>query len=261
MSEFSKGMKELKLDLSDVDIQALFSLFDQDRNGSVSFDEFLYAIRGVLNSRRAALVNLAFDRLDKDGSGIVDFQDIKDVYNASRHPDVISGKRTEEAVLLEFLDTFEVGGTKDGHVTRDEFLNYYANISASIDDDDYFELMIRNAWHISGGEGWCANTANKRVLVTGGDGRQRVVEVADDLGLRQGDGEETMRRLRSQGVDVTGVDMRGGVDDDPYQNNRSRFKPSIGVKLGSDLENDDLDDLNPGIESGKTFKDIQQKRC
>ena len=213
MSEFSKGMKELKLDLSDVDIQALFSLFDQDRNGSVSFDEFLYAIRGVLNSRRAALVNLAFDRLDKDGSGIVDFQDIKDVYNASRHPDVISGKRTEEAVLLEFLDTFEVGGTKDGHVTRDEFLNYYANISASIDDDDYFELMIRNAWHISGGEGWSANTANKRVLVTGGDGRQRVVEVADDQGLRQGDGEEAMRRLRSQGVDVTGVDMRGGVDE------------------------------------------------
>ena len=38
-------------------------------------------------------------------------------------------------------------------------------MSASIDLDDYFELMIRNAWHIPGGEGWCANTANKRVLV------------------------------------------------------------------------------------------------
>ena len=28
----------------------------------------------------------------------------------------------------------------------------------------HFELMIRNTWRISGGEGWCANTANKRVL-------------------------------------------------------------------------------------------------
>ena len=74
--------------------------------------------------------------------------------------------------------------------------------------------MIRNAWHISGGEGWSANTANKRVLVTGGDGRQRVVEVADDLGLRQGDGEEAMRRLRGQGVDLTGVDMKGTYEND-----------------------------------------------
>ena len=74
--------------------------------------------------------------------------------------------------------------------------------------------MIRNAWHISGGEGWSANTANKRVLVTGGDGRQRVVEVADDLGLRQGDREEAMRRLRGQGVDLTGVDMKGTYEND-----------------------------------------------
>ena len=83
--------------------------------------------------------------------------------------------------------------------------------------------MIRNAWHISGGEGWSANTANKRVLVTGGDGRQRVVEVANDLGLRQGDSAEAMRRLRSQGVDVTGVDMKGGYKNDIQKPKTNRF--------------------------------------
>ena len=77
----------------------------------------------------------------------------------------------------EFLDTFDVGGVKDGKVTPEEFCNYYANVSASIDNDDYFELMIRNAWHISGGEGWCTNTSNRRVLVTHTDGRQTVEEV------------------------------------------------------------------------------------
>ncbi len=45
-------------------------------------------------------------------------------------------------------------------------------MSASVDDDDYFELVIRNAWHISGGEGWCANTTCKRVLVLHEDGSQ-----------------------------------------------------------------------------------------
>ena len=33
------------------------------------------------------------------------------------------------------------------------YQDYYANISASVDDDDNFELIIRNAWHISGGKG------------------------------------------------------------------------------------------------------------
>jgi calcyphosin len=34
----------------------------------------------------------------------------------------------------------------DGIVTMDEFMDYYKDISASIEDDDYFELMIRNAY-------------------------------------------------------------------------------------------------------------------
>ena len=39
-------------------------------------------------------------------------------------------------------------GEKDGKVTPEEFIEYYANVSGSIDCDDYFELMMRNAWHI-----------------------------------------------------------------------------------------------------------------
>jgi hypothetical protein len=32
---------------------------------------------------------------------------MKRIYNAKKHPDVINGKRSEDEVLCEFLDTFE----------------------------------------------------------------------------------------------------------------------------------------------------------
>lgn len=106
--------------------------------------------------------------------------DIKKAYDASYHPDVQSGRKTADEVFLEFMGVWETH-RKDGIVTIEEFEDYYKDISASIDGDDYFELMIRNAWHIPGGEGWCENTTVKRVLQENPDGSQQVVMVENDL--------------------------------------------------------------------------------
>jgi hypothetical protein len=62
---------------------------------------------------------------------------------------VKSGRKTEDDILGEFLETFEMhhnlkGGIRDQNVTREEFLEYYNNVSANIDNDQYFELMIVN---------------------------------------------------------------------------------------------------------------------
>ena len=48
------------------------------------------------------------------------------------------------------------------------------------DGDDYFELMIRNAWHIAGGKGAGGKTREVRVLVTHLDGGKSVECVEDD---------------------------------------------------------------------------------
>jgi len=35
-------------------------------------------------------------------------------------------------------------------VTFEEFVSYYENVSCSIDDDQYFEIMMVNAWKLDG---------------------------------------------------------------------------------------------------------------
>ena len=162
-----------------------------------------------MNPRRKQLVHLAFRILDRDGSGQVDVTDIQGVYNASSHPDVLTGRRTEEEILTEFLLAFQVGKDRDEIITREEFESYYANLSASIDSDDYFELMIRNAWHISGGEGWCGNTTNRRVLVTHADGHQSVEEIKNDLGLQANDKKGMVQRLKAQGLQMASINTNG----------------------------------------------------
>ena len=84
----------------------------------------------------------------------MNLEDIKRTYNAKMHPDVKSGKRSEDEVLLEFLETFEQhhntihGAKSDGKVTPEEFLEYYTHVAANFDTDAHFELMMSNAWNI-----------------------------------------------------------------------------------------------------------------
>ncbi|DBA04153.1 TPA: LOW QUALITY PROTEIN: hypothetical protein N0F65_004261 [Lagenidium giganteum] len=195
IDEFQRALKESKVHLPPADVQNLFHYFDANHDGSIDFDEFLLGVREPMNERRTLLVRMAFDIIDKDGNGVLEVSDIVDVYDARKHPDVLSGRKTKHEVFTEFLETFDVDHLHDGKITYEEWTRYYTNISASIDDDDYFELMMHNAWHISGGQGWCANTSNRRVLVTHADGSTSVEEVKNDIGVKK---EDVARVLAKQ---------------------------------------------------------------
>lgn len=109
---------------------------------------------------RKDLIKRVFKKLDFNENGYIDIDDVRKSYNAKQHPDVRAGKKTEEEVLQEFLETFEahramnVANDKfskqgDGQITLNEFFDYYSNVSASIDNEEYFQLMITNAWNLN----------------------------------------------------------------------------------------------------------------
>ena len=208
MSEFKKAMIEMNMGLTDKEIRALFTSFDGDHSGSINYEEFVQGVRDPLSDRRRALVDMAFAKLDKDGSGTIDPEEISSCYDASKHPEVIEGRKTPEEVFMEFMETFEVGSDDkgDGKVTLKEFQDYYTNVGANIPDDDYFELMIRNAWHIPWRGGLVRQLGEQaRAGDRPGDGRQTVEEIKYDLGLKADDKEGMLKRLQKQGINAAAI--------------------------------------------------------
>ena len=87
--EFNKAMKDYMLGFNDSELRTLFSYFDIDRSGTIDYDEFIRSIKGPMNQNRKRFVGQAYNKLDKDKNGYIDINDIKGVYNASKHPDVL----------------------------------------------------------------------------------------------------------------------------------------------------------------------------
>ena len=174
-NEFKKACKTFNFGLDDNQMRIAFVAFDRDNTGEIDYDEFIRSIRGEMNEFRQKLVQQAFDTLDVNKNGEISFEEIKNKYNAKAHPDVISGKKTEDEKLKEFMDTFQetynylCGTETDNVITIEEFLEYYENVSMIIDDDAYFEVLLNNAWKLGlntnyNEKGWSNKDENEKKL-------------------------------------------------------------------------------------------------
>ena len=160
--------------MTKAEIMLIMAHFDDDGDGMITYQEFIHGLRGKMNDRRMNMVRKAYGVLDSSGDGVVTLGDIMATYSVEDHPEVHfcitlvykrlllmwlllclltwnlqvqQGKKTPEEVFKVFLDSFEgPHGDKDGTVTHEEWIDYYSNISCSIDNDDYFVLMMQNAW-------------------------------------------------------------------------------------------------------------------
>jgi hypothetical protein len=190
------------------------------------------------------LIELAFSSLDsKGGRGSIDPAVLVGRYDPTKHPDVSTGLKTCDEILAEFLDTFDVGqcsnnaSSSDGKVSLEEFGQYYTQISAGIESDDYFELMIRGSWGLTtatntngrgGGSSWSTQTPSGKMRVSCvlKDGSTRLIEIDDSFGLKPGDKREAMLRLRRQGVNLQSVSF---LDDCLSIN--TKVRPAISGNL------------------------------
>nr|CAD7413935.1 unnamed protein product [Timema cristinae] len=149
LEEFTEGMSDTGLDLDAEEVKLLFDKFDQDGSGSISMDEFLAEIRPPMSQSRLRVIDESFKKLDKTGDGVITIDDLKNVYSVKFNPRFMNGEETEDDILKRFLNNFQRNDDDvDDKVTKEEFINYYSGVSASIDQDVYFDLMMRQSFKL-----------------------------------------------------------------------------------------------------------------
>ena len=124
------GLRDYGIPYTDKEVRAFYNYLDVDKLQAVSFDSFFIFIKGELSAARKELVNLAFDKIDVDHSNQITVDDIRAFYDATMHPEVMSGKKTVDQVLRAMIDDFELRGVRDGKVSREEFEDYYGSVGA-----------------------------------------------------------------------------------------------------------------------------------
>jgi len=123
----------------------VFVYFDKDGSKSVSFDEFMDGIRGQLSEYRLHVLDQAFDHIDESRDGDISITEMKKKFSCSTHPSIIDKTATKEQVTKEFLSQWDKARA-DGKVDRDDFIDYYADISSSIPSDEDFIFFLSETW-------------------------------------------------------------------------------------------------------------------
>ena len=148
--EFEAALAQVGIFPTKIDLQALLSYYDLDGDGNITYEEFLRGLREPLSERRKALIEKIFGLMDKDKSGKITAADIEKLYKVDKHKDFIAGKKTKAEILGEFLNCFEgPKGNKDAIITKEEFLDYYSDLSMTIPSDEYFVGLIESVWMIT----------------------------------------------------------------------------------------------------------------
>lgn len=157
LKDFRRVMSDYRLGLTEPECNEMFQAFDVDNSGKIAYEEFITIIRGKLSEERKNCILLAFERLDPHKQGFCDMAALKELYNPSNHILVKAGKKSEDDELLDFLETFDIhhkilwkGDPMGTDIGYDEFEEYYAFISPTIEDDAEFEELMRGVWGLGG---------------------------------------------------------------------------------------------------------------
>ena len=146
-NEFKEITKLLGSDQWD---ESLFEQFDTDGSNSISYEEFIRALRGSMNRKRAIVVMDVFTSIDKDNDGFITKDEIIEHFQDFKHGGFKVGQFDARNAKNDFIRVCDTD--KDGRISQQEWRIYYETVSSGIDEDNLFITMVRNSWKMPGSD-------------------------------------------------------------------------------------------------------------
>ena len=99
--DFRWGLQSGKVFLSYEEIKYLVKTYGS--NSQVAYRQFLNDLRGKLNTKRYQSIIDAYGRVGKVTSNKYTLEQLGKVFDAKRHPEVITSKKTEQQAFNQFI--------------------------------------------------------------------------------------------------------------------------------------------------------------
>jgi Ca2+-binding EF-hand superfamily protein len=188
-TEFRQGCNKLQLitrsaagaedQLTEEELRRLFHIFDSNGDGVLVYSELLAAIVGNISVERKAMIKKAFGKIDRHGEGKVLIDTLAEMFQADKHPLVTAGQKTAREVQSELVHWLSqaapaaLSGSKAqanvvkvedddwqqqqrksqevamGYVHYPIFEQYFASLSAAIEDDRMFQELMTNCFALT----------------------------------------------------------------------------------------------------------------
>ena len=161
---FNDFILVLKIQHLNLDINSMKNIFNifnikQGEESFLDFYSFMRTYKKELNEKKLKVVEEVFSHIDTNGGDKVNLNVIKMKYNASKHPEVLNGKCSEDEKVMEFLDCFGLCyeilkldsdiKNEDGneYVDFEIFANFYEYVSFIYPKDRDFECVVKSTWN------------------------------------------------------------------------------------------------------------------
>ncbi|KAG8348860.1 hypothetical protein TRVL_00329 [Trypanosoma vivax] len=210
VEEAFRALSEVGLQASVPECTALVRAYDTKGDGTLPIGVFMDEMRGESRERRLCLVEKVYELLKKlCPSGIVRLRNLAELVDLESMRAVMNGTCAVSDAHEAFVRQWDA--SLDTYIGFERFLSFFRDVSFEIASDQEFELLMRDIWHLSGGNGNSANTSCRRVRVVHKNGRITTEEVKNDLDIRDSDPnvmERILANLASQGIrDVSKLEV------------------------------------------------------